>query len=164
MAARFMASMMMHINVEKDVRGGLSMMKYVVNHYDRFTNAYAPFLIAFLSTMIAVTVEVNVMIILSSMEEILNIVMKFVSLASITNIPRQYFSSLEHHRMLMAGGFVLPVVNYRRDEPLHYANYNIHILRIIYKIIRSVYCGFCFYFMPFLTIVLNLRFMITKTV
>ena len=68
MVARFMASMMMHINVEKDVRGGLNMMKYVVNHYDRFTNPYAPFCIAFLSTMIAITVEVNVMIILSSME------------------------------------------------------------------------------------------------
>ena len=109
MAARFMASMMMHINVEKDVRGGLNMMKYVVNHNDRFTNPYAPFLIALLSTLIALTVEINVMIILSSMEQILNIVMKFVSLASITNIPRQYFSSLENHRLLMAGGYKLPI-------------------------------------------------------
>ena len=88
MIARFMASMMMHINVEKDVRGGLSMMKYVVNHYDRFTNPYAPFMIAFFAASIAVIVEINVMIILSSMEDILSVVMKFVSLASIANIPR----------------------------------------------------------------------------
>lgn len=65
--ARFMASMMMHINVEKDVRGGLSMMKYAVNHHKNFTNVYAAFLIAFLLTVIALIVEINVMIILSSM-------------------------------------------------------------------------------------------------
>ena len=33
---RFVASMMMHINVEKDVRAGLAMMKYAVNHRDKF--------------------------------------------------------------------------------------------------------------------------------
>lgn len=33
MAARFIAAMMMHLNVEKDVRNGISMMKYAVNHY-----------------------------------------------------------------------------------------------------------------------------------
>ena len=87
-AARFMASMMMHINVEKDIRSGLDMMKYIVNHYDNFTSVYAPFFIAFLSTIIAVIVEINVMIILTSMEELLGVVMKFVSLASIANIPR----------------------------------------------------------------------------
>ena len=29
---RYIASLMMHLNVEKDVRNGLSMMKYAVNH------------------------------------------------------------------------------------------------------------------------------------
>ena len=36
MIARFMASMMMHINVENHIRNGLSMMKYAVNHYENF--------------------------------------------------------------------------------------------------------------------------------
>ena len=34
--ARFVASMMMHINCERDIRNGVNMMKYAVNHYDRF--------------------------------------------------------------------------------------------------------------------------------
>jgi len=88
MIARFMASMMMHINVERDVRGGLDMMKYVVNHSDHFTNIYAAFSLALMGCIVALIVEINVMIILSSMEEILGVVMKFVSLASIANIPR----------------------------------------------------------------------------
>ena len=33
MIARFIGSMMMHINCEKDVRNGINMMKYSVNHY-----------------------------------------------------------------------------------------------------------------------------------
>ena len=33
LAARFIASMMMHLNVEKDIRNGLTMMKYAVNHW-----------------------------------------------------------------------------------------------------------------------------------
>ena len=155
MVARFMASMMMHINVEKDVRGGLMMMKYVVNHHDRFTNAYAPFFLAFLLTLIAIIVEINVMIILSSMQEILGVVMKFVSLASIANIPRQYYSSLVQHKMLISGGFKLDIVNFRHKNPLKNAPYGIYCLRVIFKCLRATFCGFSYYFMPFMTILLN---------
>jgi len=45
MVARFVASMMMHINVEKDVRNGINMMKYAVNHYQHFNNVYPAFCI-----------------------------------------------------------------------------------------------------------------------
>jgi hypothetical protein len=48
MVARFIASMMMHINVEKDVRAGITIMKYVVNHHDNFTNCYPAFFIGFM--------------------------------------------------------------------------------------------------------------------
>ena len=51
MAARFIAAMMMHLNVEKDVRNGLSMMKYAVNHYQNFHNVHVAFFIAFMLTI-----------------------------------------------------------------------------------------------------------------
>lgn len=99
MVARFVASMMMHINVEKDVRGGINMMKYAVNHPDNFNNVMPSFFMALNATIISLIVEVNVMIILSSMPNILGVVMKYVSLAAIANIPRFYFASLVEHRM-----------------------------------------------------------------
>lgn len=99
MVARFIASMMMHINVEKDVRAGITIMKYVVNHYDNFTNCYPAFFIGFMQSLISLIVEINVMIILSSMPNILGVVMKYVSLAAIANIPRFYYNSLVEHRM-----------------------------------------------------------------
>jgi len=42
--ARFAATVFMHIYVEKDVRNGLAMMKYSVNHRDHFVNPYAAFI------------------------------------------------------------------------------------------------------------------------
>ena len=93
--ARFVASMMMHIKVQKDVQGGLKMMKYAVNHYDNFTNFFAPFLLSFMSTIIALWVEVNVMIIMANLADILSVILKYISLASIVNIPREYFASIK---------------------------------------------------------------------
>jgi len=115
MIARFMASMMMHINVEKDVRSGITMMKYAVNHEDNLTNVYPPFIIAFLLATVALIVEFNVMVILSSMTDILNVTMKYVSLAAIVNIPKFYYGSLVEHKIqkLIAGGVTLKVTNYR---------------------------------------------------
>jgi len=81
--ARFVASMMMHVSCEKDVRNGITMMKYAINHYKDFSNPYAAWFIAFLATIIGFITEMNVMIILSSMPNILGVVMKYVSLAAI---------------------------------------------------------------------------------
>ena len=100
MIARFIASMMMHINVGKDVRNGIQMMKYAVNHHESFTNPYAAFFIAYLSTLLSFIVEMNVMIILSSLPDVMSVINKYVSLSAIANIPRFYFGSLDDHKML----------------------------------------------------------------
>jgi len=94
MVSRFIASMFMHINVEKDVRSGISMMKYAQNHPENFTNVYPPFFIGLFLTLNSFLVELNVMLILSSIPDILNVIMKYVSLCAIANLPRFYFASL----------------------------------------------------------------------
>ena len=38
--ARFMSSMMMHLNVEPEIRSGLMLAKYVCNHPNRFKGAF----------------------------------------------------------------------------------------------------------------------------
>lgn len=113
MVARFLASMMMHINVEKDVRNGIAMMKYVCNHHDHFTNVYPSFVIGFLLMIISLIVEINVMIILSSMPDILGVIMKYVSLAAIANIPRFFHGSLVEHKALSFGGLKVPIKKFR---------------------------------------------------
>ena len=156
MAARFVASMMMHINVEKDVRNGIQMMKYSINHYKQFNNVIPAFLIGFNCTLISMIVEINVMIILSSLKDILGVVLKYVSLAAIANIPRFYYGSLVEHRMCLVKDLNLDITEFRTEtQPLKDAPSYIHVLRAIYKIWRTVFCTISFYFMPFCAIFLN---------
>ena len=46
LAARFICSILMHLQVESDVRQGLLMMKYVSNHPFDFSNPGAAFVVA----------------------------------------------------------------------------------------------------------------------
>ena len=94
MVARFMGALMMHINVERDVRCGIDMMKFSVNHYKSFTNVYAAFSIALMWTIISFIIELNCMVIMGTLGNIIDVIMKYVSLAAISKIPRFYYNSL----------------------------------------------------------------------
>ena len=161
MVARFVASMMMHINVEKDVRMGILMMKYSVNHYENFNNVVPAFLMGLNSTIISLIVEINVMIILSSMPNILSVVMKYVSLAAIANIPRFYYNSLVEHKMCGIKEVQLKITNFRHQNILSKAPCHIKVMRVIAKFWRLLFCSCSFYFMPFMAIFLNFQFMIS---
>ena len=115
--ARFMASMFMHINVQKDVLWGIKKMKYSINHRDHFTNPYAAFLFGFFETVTCICVEFNVMLILSSVEDITSIIMKYVTLSAIANIPRFYFGSLSSdNKMTKVKDMKLSVTKRRADN------------------------------------------------
>lgn len=113
MVARFVASMFMHINVEKDVRAGINMMKYSLNHYKNFTNPYPPFFLGLIATILSVIVEINVMLILSNMTDCLNVINKYVSLSAVANIPRFYYASLVEHKMTCCKDLKIQVTKFR---------------------------------------------------
>jgi len=92
--------MMMHLNVEKDLRNGISMMKYAVNHHRNFKNVHAAFFVAFLHTISNIIIEFTVVYVLTSLPNVLEVIMKYVSLAAIANIPRFYYGSLVDHKLL----------------------------------------------------------------
>ena len=70
------------------------MMKYATNHYKQFSNPVMPFATGFLSTLIALIIEFNVMVVLTALPDLLGIIVRYVSLASIAKIPGIYFGSL----------------------------------------------------------------------
>jgi len=94
------------------------------------------------------------------MPEILGVIMKFVSLASIANIPRFYFASLVNHKACAFGDLKLPITKYRKDNPLKGASFGVYAIRFIYKTFRVFFCSVSFYFMPFIAIFINFKFMI----
>ena len=155
MSARFIASMFMHINTERDVRAGISMMKYAVNHHDNFTNVVPAFIIALMLTLCSFLVEINVMLILSSIGDVLGVIMKYVSLCAIAHLPRFYFSSLVANKASKFGSLTLKIENFRHEGKLKDANWSIKLLRLTYKSWRIFFCSVSYYFMPFMMIFLN---------
>jgi len=139
-------------------------MKYAVNHHDNFVNVYAAFAMGFCHALISLIVEINVMIILTSMKEVMGVIMKYVSLAAIANIPRFYFGALREHKLLACNGKVIEVMNFRHENKLKDAHWSIKILRVIYKIFRMMFGSISYYFMPFTAIFINIRFMVDNTV
>ena len=95
------------------------------------------------------------MLILTSMNVILGVIMKFVSLASIANIPRFFFASLVNHKALSFGELKIPITKYRRDHPLKGASCLIRFMRCLYKFLRIFFCSIGYYFMPFIAIIIN---------
>lgn len=157
--ARFSACMFMHIAVEKDVRNGLQMMKYAINHPHNFENVYAAFSFGWFLFLISIIVELNVMLVMTTLADVMDIAMKYISLAAIVNIPRFYFASLKNNRMLCCKDLNLKISVTRADNPLKNASCQMHILRFVYKFCRTIFCSFGFYFTPFVAILVNIKFM-----
>lgn len=164
MIARFIASIMMHINVEQDVKQGITMMKYATNHWREFNNPMMPFITGLLSTLIALIIEFNVMIILSALPDLLGIIVRYVSLASIAKVPQIYFGSLSNMNISeKLKDKKLNITQHRHDNPLKDAPLSVHVMRYIYKVFRIIFCSVLFYFTPFATIFLNAQFMVGKS-
>ena len=108
---RFVSSLMMHLNVEPDVRNGIQLMKYVVNHPQNFrfsqtddgklipTALVIPFFLGFAQTVIAGIIEVLVVVYLTSLSDLLAIIMKFVTLAAIVKFDDMYAAALFENKI-----------------------------------------------------------------
>jgi len=122
-----------------------------------------PFLTGFFSTCIALIIEFNVMI-LSALPDLLGIIVRYVSLASIAKVPGIYFGSLSNMTITeKLKGKKLKITEHRADEPLKDAPTSVKVMRVIYKVFRTIFCSFLFYFTPFATIFLNAQFMVGKS-
>jgi len=52
------------------------------------------------------------------------------------------------------------MTKFRRENPLKGAPCPVKFLRIVYKTFRMVFGAISYYFMPFIAIVINIRFMV----
>lgn len=120
MIARFISYYMMHLNVEPEIRNGLILGKYCVNHPGIFKNAYyadsngkrkinlmavlPPFSLALGQSLIALIVEINVLIFLTSMQSLLAVIMSFAALNAICKFDDMYAQALYETKMVECGG------------------------------------------------------------
>jgi len=147
--------MMMHLNINKDVTNGLHMMKYAVNHYQNFTNVHIAFFVASAHTVISLGIEVTVIMVLCSFSNSLKVIMGYVALSAIANIPKFFFGSLSQHKMLTCAGHKLDIKIYRRDNLTRLAPFGIKVMRFIQKTLRTFYVSFAYYFMPYVALIIS---------
>jgi len=118
--ARIIVYQMMHLNVEPEIRNGIFLANYCINHPDIFRNSvYAdergkrrinvmavlpPFSLAMGQIMSGIIVEISVLIYLTSLDDLLFIIMRFVALCAICKFDDMYASALPENKMKSCGG------------------------------------------------------------
>lgn len=161
---RLISCIMMHLNVLPDLRQGIELMKFAVNHPHKFRplknnfdveveslmskainsvaeetkaekkkkyedetadeisykgtvgRAFCAFMLGFIQASIALIAECIVIYYLSSLTDLLKIIMKYVSLAAVTKFDNMYAAALHNHAIMGTVGCKLHVSNKRADR------------------------------------------------
>jgi len=87
--------------------------------------------------------------VLVSLPNVLEIIMKYVSLSAIANIPRFYYNSLIDHKLLMVSSLKVDIINFRSQNRMKDAPLYVKLGRLIHKSMRILFCCWSYYFMPF---------------
>jgi len=148
----------MHLQVEADVRQGLNMMKYSVNHWNSFRNPKTAFVIGFMQMFGGIATEICCMIYLASITDTINTVIKFIALGNIAKVDDFYAGALAGDYPLK-GKVFLQIKNHRSDfsDPENLEEKRTPtqwVFRFIFKFFRMSYTCVMFYFMPFFTLFL----------
>lgn len=94
LGARFICTILMHLQVEGDIGQGIRMMKYVTNHPFDFINPGCAFTVAFMQTLGGLMAEIACIIFLASIDNPILVIISFVGLALLSKVDDIYFSSL----------------------------------------------------------------------
>lgn len=108
--ARFISSLMMHINIEPDIRQGLTLAKYCVNHPFRFKDSryidelgieririskiLPPFFIAISQILTSLVIEFISLLYLNSLDSLMSTVTQFIIFLGITKFDNMYADNL----------------------------------------------------------------------
>ena len=80
MSARFLCSILMHLNVESDIWQGQLIMKFVTNHPDKFIMPKLVFAVGLMQMVAAFSVELACITFLSTIASPIWVIIKFMAL------------------------------------------------------------------------------------
>ena len=90
--ARFITGLIMHISMQSDIKSGLNMMKYALNHKWKFQNWYLACLSGFASASISIAVTIISYFIISFADDIIDIVKDFLAIQVISQLDDYFLS------------------------------------------------------------------------
>ena len=137
------------------------MMKYNTNHRHQFIAPNAAFFVGLMQTTGGFAAELFCIFYLSSIDNPVDVIIKFVALASISKVDDFYASALPDGNRIKEPGPDFKIEVHRRDIATNSVkgvkfvkSWAYLITRFIYKTVRIFYCAFLFYFLPYTTIFL----------
>lgn len=184
LGARFICTILMHLQVEGDMRQGLRMMKYVTNHPFDFSNPSSAFFVALMQTLGGLAAEIACILFLGSIDKAIDVIIKFVALASIAKVDDIYASALpadgnkikkaskplmirvhkrdwEAHAELNQNSS--PAVSHKTQNEMDNVGWSRKIGRFVFKILRVTYGCWIFYFLPYSSLFLPYIAQLSRT-
>jgi hypothetical protein len=80
--------------LQSEIESGLDRMKFSMNHYHRFDNAWIAFLAGFLQATSIIVVEIVNFVVILTTENIMEVVMNFMACAVIAVFDNAFYSAL----------------------------------------------------------------------
>ena len=174
MGARFICTILMHLQVESDIRQGLRMMKFVTNQPFDFSNPVSAFFVSLMQICGGLAAEIACILFLGSIDTAINVIIKFVALASIAKVDDFYASALPadgnkikkkttplkikvHKRdWESVGSEEMMALNIFADQQtkrqMKVSGIARTAGRFVYKIVRILYGSWIFYFLPYMSL------------
>lgn len=128
------------------------MIKYLSNHSEDFDDVDAPFLIAMMKLTSSVLTEIINIFLICGQNTIMDCIMNFIALGIICEIDKHYASSLRNFKL--AKSLDRPPVIKFHSKSFNYSEKSIFVglVRAFYKVAKTLYVSFYYYFFPFLSI------------
>ena len=93
--ARFICGIVLHVSLSAELRQGMNLMKYAVNHPWKFEDYRVAYFSGFMQTNVVIIVELVNFVALITNETVLDIVMNFLALVVIADFDDFFFSATE---------------------------------------------------------------------
>lgn len=92
---RFICALMLHLQLQDEIKQGLEIMKFANNHHEVFSNWWIPFFLGFLQAQMVALIELVNLINICAQNNIMDVVMNYVALAVVADFDDFIFQAVK---------------------------------------------------------------------
>jgi len=166
--AKFVTSIAMHLCIYREFMKGQSIMKYVMNHEENFHEAYIAFILGFIQLLFCFTFEFINMVILFSKPNVYLTIVSYLTVTLLVDISSIYYqktvgcNKLDILKEVFDDENLLEITNKTKNVVFSERSLFSKFAKLTYKLFRAVYASLIFYFVPFLYIVFNQNYTVSR--
>lgn len=146
---RFLAGLLLHMELIEDVRQGLNMIKYLNTHPEEFTESFAPFILAFMQASGGFLAELTNMFMLATRQSVEYCITFFVAFHVLTAIDNIYAEALGDFSLREACNTPLKFKRKPKDIKYQTRSCQHKCIRVVYKALLYLNNAVYYYFVPF---------------